>query len=98
MHDRLYRNQSAWADQEDPRPIFISYARELGLNVEQFRTDMESNQVDQRISADVQRGSSLGVTGTPTVFLDTHLLRYEATNAEGIRRGINLLLESKPHS
>jgi protein-disulfide isomerase len=98
MHDRLYRNQSAWADQEDPRPIFISYARELGLNVEQFRTDMESNQVDQRISADIQRGASVGVTGTPTVFLDTHLLRYEATNAEGLRRGINLLLQGKPRS
>jgi len=25
----------------------------------------------------MQRGASLGVTGTPTVFLDTHLLRYE---------------------
>src|SRR5438034_3234755 len=98
MHDRLYRNQSAWAEAADPRPIFISYARELGLNVEQFQSDMESNQVDQRISADMQRGASLGVTGTPTVFLDTHLLRYEATNAEGLRRGINLLLESKPRS
>jgi protein-disulfide isomerase len=98
MHDRLYRNQSAWTAQEDPRPIFVSYARELGLNIEQFRSDMESNQVDQRISADIQRGAALGVTGTPTVFLDTHLLRYEATNAEGLRRGINLLLESKPRS
>lgn len=98
MHDRLYRNQSAWAEAADPLPIFASYARELGLNVEQFRSDMESNQVDQRISADMQRGASLGVTGTPTVFLDTHLLRYEATNAEGLRRGINLLLESKPRS
>ena len=98
MHDRLYRNQSAWAETADPRPIFISYARELGLNVEQFRSDMESNQVDQRISADMQRGASMGVTGTPTVFLDTHLLRYEATNPEGLRRGINLLLESKPRS
>src|SRR5438876_10103712 len=28
MHDRLYRNQSAWADAVDPRPVFISYARE----------------------------------------------------------------------
>jgi protein-disulfide isomerase len=98
MHDRLYRNQSAWAEAADPRPVFVSYARELGLNVEQFSSDMESNQVDQRISADIQRGASVGVTGTPTVFLDTHLLRYEATNAEGLRRGINLLLQSKPHS
>ena len=98
MHDRLYRNQSAWTEQEDPRPVFVSYARELGLNVEQFRADMESNLVDQRISADIQRGAAVGVTGTPTVFLDTHPLPYEATTPEGLRRGINLLLESKPRS
>ncbi len=98
MHDRLYRNQKVWIDLADPRPIFVSYARELGLNVERFTTDMQSNQVEQRITADIQRGTALGVTGTPTVFLDTHLLRYEATNAEGLRRGINLLLESKPRS
>ncbi len=98
MHDRLYRNQKVWVDLTDPRPLFVSYARELGLNVERFTTDMQSNQVEQRISADIQRGTSLGVTGTPTVFLDTHLLRYEATNEEGLRRGINLLLESKPRS
>jgi protein-disulfide isomerase len=95
MHDRLYRNQKEWTDLDDPRPIFISYARQLNLNIDQFNQDMESNQVDQRISADIQRGASLGVTGTPTIFLDTHMLRYEATNADGLRRGINVLLERK---
>jgi protein-disulfide isomerase len=95
MHDRLYRNQKEWAELDDPRPVFMSYARELDLNLDRFKQDMESNQVDQRISADIQRGASLGVTGTPTIFLDTHMLRYEATNPEGLRRGINVLLERK---
>ena len=98
MHDRLYRNQKEWAELPDPRPLFVSYARQLNLNVDQFTHDMESNQVDQRIGADVQRGTSLGVTGTPTVFMDTHMLKYEATNPEGMRQAINLLLTSKPHS
>ena len=98
MHDRLYRNQKEWTELDDPRPIFISYARQLGLNIDQFKQDMESNQIDQRISADIQRGTSMSVTGTPTVFLDTHMLRYEATNADGIRRGINVLLERKATS
>ena len=98
MHDRLYRNQKEWVDQEDPRPTFIGYARELKLNAEQFKRDMDSNQVDQRISADIQRGSAAGVTGTPTVFIDNQMLRYEATNAEGLRRGINLMLERKATS
>ena|SRR5438552_3263963 len=98
MHDRLYRNQKEWADQDDPRPILLAYARQLNLNIDQFKQDMESNLVDQRISADIQRGASMGVTGTPTVFLDTHMLRYEATNADGLRRGINVLLERKATS
>jgi protein-disulfide isomerase len=95
MHDRLYRNQKEWAELDDPRPVFLSYARQLSLNLDQFTQDMANNQVNQRISADMQRGSALGVTGTPTVFLDTHMLRYEATNPEGLRRGINVLLERK---
>ena len=98
MHDRLYRNQKEWTELDDPRPVFISYARQLGLNIDKFKQDMESNQIDQRISADIQRGTSISVTGTPTVFLDTHMLRYEATNADGIRRGINVLLERKATS
>jgi protein-disulfide isomerase len=95
MHDRLYRNQKAWAEQEDPRPIFISYARELGLNVDQFVRDMDSPQVDQRVTADIERASSMGVTGTPTVFIDNYQLRYEHTNPDGLRRGINEMLKRK---
>jgi protein-disulfide isomerase len=95
MHDRLYRNQKEWVDQEDPRPIFLSYARQLNLKVEQFTSDMDSNLVDQRISADIQRGTAAGVTGTPTVFIDTYMLRYEATNPEGLRKGINAMLTKK---
>ena len=95
MHDRLYRNQKDWVDQDDPRSAFISYARQLGLNVEQFTRDMDSNLVDQRISADAQRGAAVGVTGTPTVFIDGLMLRYEATTPEGLRRGINAMLTRK---
>jgi protein-disulfide isomerase len=95
MHDRLYRNQKEWVEQDDPRPIFLSYARQLNLNESQFKQDMESNLVDQRISADIQRGAAAGVTGTPTVFLDGNMVKYEATNADGLRRGINVMLERK---
>jgi protein-disulfide isomerase len=98
MHDLLYGNQSAWKDLEDPRPTFVAYANSLGLNVERFRTDMESTRVDQAVATDLQRGQSAGVTGTPTVFIEGYMLRYEATNFEGIRRGINVMLEKKAAS
>jgi len=98
MHDRLYRNQKEWAELDDPKPVFESYARQLNLKLDQFNSDLQSNLIDQKIIADIQRGTSLGVTGTPTLFLDSHLLRYEATNADGLRRGINILLEQKAAS
>ncbi|HYW73163.1 MAG TPA: thioredoxin domain-containing protein [Pyrinomonadaceae bacterium] len=98
MHDLLYRNQKEWSEQSDPRPIFENYAKQLSLNLDAFDRDLVSNVIDQKISADIQRGTSQGVTGTPTVFLDSRLLKYESTNLDGLRRGINLLLERKPGS
>lgn len=95
MHDRLYANQEGWKDLPDARPLFVGFARNLGLNPERFVSDMESGRVDQIVKADVQRGQSAGVTGTPTVFIEGYPLRYEATNYEGMRRGINVMLQSK---
>jgi protein-disulfide isomerase len=98
MHDRLYRNQKEWAELDDPKPVFEGYARQLNLKLDQFNSDLQSNLIDQKIVADMQRGTSQGVTGTPTVFLDSHLLKYEATNPDGLRRGINILLQQKAGS
>jgi protein-disulfide isomerase len=95
MHDRIYANQNAWKDMPDPRVAFISYARELGMDAPRFVSDMESTRVDQIIQADLQRGQAAGVTGTPTVFIEGYQLKYEATNYEGMRRGINVMLEKK---
>lgn len=95
MHDQLYRNQNAWKDLDDARSTFIGYARELGLNVERFTRDLDSPEVEQRIASDMQKGSSVGVTGTPTVFIEGHMIRYEATTPDGLRQGINFMLQRK---
>jgi len=95
MHDRLYRNQSSWAEAADPRPIFTTYAEQLGLNSSQFQSDMESNRVEQAILADMERGQSLGINGTPTLLIDGRQLRAESLTPDGIRRGINLMLERR---
>jgi len=95
MHDRLYRNQNAWKDLDDPRPMFIQYARDLGLNTDRFTRDLDSPDVEQRIAADMQKGTSIGITGTPTLLIDGNMLRYEATTPDGVRQGINFMLQRK---
>ena len=98
MHGSLYRNQNAWKDLPDPRPAFIGYARELGLSLERFSLDIDSTAVAQRIASDTQKGSSMGVTATPTVFIEGLMLRYEATTPDGLRHAINYMLKRKAAS
>lgn len=98
MHDRLYRNQNAWAEDADPIPKFVAYARELGLNVAQFQSDMNSNRVEQVIVADVRKAQSRGIDGTPTLLIEGQQLPAKSTTLEGIRSGINYMLERKAGS
>jgi NhaA family Na+:H+ antiporter len=70
MHRALYENQQAWSRTPDPRPLFETYARQTGLNVERFRRDIGGQESDARVLADHNRARSLGVDGTPTFFLN----------------------------
>jgi hypothetical protein len=50
-------------------PIF-SAGLAAGLNIERFKKDMESDKVKARVALDQQQAAKLGVTSTPTVFLN----------------------------
>jgi len=70
MHDAIFDNQAQWAESPDARAVFSNYARQLGMNVEKFQADMGRQDVLERVRADFQRGTSLGVSGTPTFFVN----------------------------
>jgi protein-disulfide isomerase len=97
MHDLIYENQPAWHEAFDVRPIFEGYATKIGLNIEQFRRDNGSEIVERRIFLDGKRGHSLGVKGTPTVFLNGREVPFESLMApEKLRSGINTELAAHP--
>lgn len=70
MHDLLYQQQNSWKNGPDARAIFATYARAIGLDVERFKRDMDSSEVTGRIAADMRRAESLGLTGTPSIFVN----------------------------
>jgi protein-disulfide isomerase len=95
MHDLLYENQKVWSDDVNPKSIFIKFARDLGLDAERFGRDLGNEEVKLRIEADREAATKMGVNGTPTVFINGRRLRDEATNPEGIRKGIELMMARK---
>jgi len=64
-HDILYANQKA----QSPENL-SAYAAELGLNPEKFNTCLESKKYKSQVDNDIKVGSSVGVTGTPTFFIN----------------------------
>jgi protein-disulfide isomerase len=95
MHDLIYDKQNDWKDEEDPRATFTKYARQLGLDTKRFTRDMDGPEVLQRLNEDKQRADSLGVMGTPTIFIEGRQMKAELTTGEGIRKGIELMLARK---
>ena len=89
MHDVLYREQSSWSNVANPHELFDAYAGTIGLNVAEFDQDMESEKVKERLKSDQARGLSLGITMTPTVFINNHELPPDKRNPEGLHATIS---------
>lgn len=93
MHDMLYDNQDEWSKSMEPRVQFDSYATRLGLDVQRFKADMERQDLADRIKADMLRGNSLNVRGTPTVYLNgRELVPGKLVTEEDLRREIDAAL------
>jgi protein-disulfide isomerase len=83
MHDKLYENQNAWSTIESSKrtDIFAGYAEDIGLDVEQFKTDLSDPKIAAKISRDRAFGKKLGVDSTPTVYLgNTKLTEAETSD------------------
>lgn len=75
MHDALYESQTQWSSSSDPTQYFNQYATELGLNLAKFKQDYASGKVNDLINADIGEGNKLGISGTPTFYLDGQQLQ-----------------------
>lgn len=65
MHDLLFANQSALQ-----RDNLLQYAKKLGLDMDRFRKDLDSDRIKQVIERDKAEGAKRGVSGTPTFFVN----------------------------
>ncbi len=86
MHDLLFTEQKNWGEKPTPTPaVFEAYAEQLGLNMEQFKADVASDEVKARVKRDFDAGVQLGNRGTPSFFLNGRRIEnpngYEAFKA-----------------
>ena len=70
MHDILFDNQTVWSDLPNARDTFVKYATNLGLDIERFKRDMDSDAVKNKIENDYQAGIRSGINSTPSFFVN----------------------------
>jgi protein-disulfide isomerase len=69
MHDKLFEGQRLLSEAQ-----YEAWAREIGLDVEQFKRDAASEVVKARVQADLAEAEELGVSGTPAFFINGRYL------------------------
>ncbi|MFB6264007.1 MAG: DsbA family protein [Bradymonadaceae bacterium] len=71
MHDKLYANQKSWKN-GDVTKAAEKYAKQIGLDVEQFKKDLKNNKskYNKIIKQETKLGKKLGVKGTPHLFVN----------------------------
>ena len=92
MHDKLYENQKAWSEAKDVVPMFVDYAKQIGLDTDRFMRDLNGEVVASRIFQDGKRGHALAVVATPTFFVNGKEAKDESWKPDGLRAMINQAL------
>ncbi len=70
FHDEMYAHQLPPNSGNLDKDYLAGIAEKLGLDVEQFRTDMESRATARGIAEDFSQGQAIGVTGTPAFVIN----------------------------
>lgn len=81
----LYKNQKALDDAS-----LKKYAVDLGLNVAQFALDFNSEKAAAEVRADMADGTSYGISGTPSIFVNGRYVR--TLSVAGFKEAIDAAL------
>lgn len=81
MYEMLYKDFSKQSMED-----VLEYARALGMNVDQFRTDLEDRKIEELIERDKMEGVRAKVTGTPTLFINGKM--YHLRHDEGFLKDL----------
>ena len=65
MHDVIFENYRTLNEE-----LYVKTATDLGLDVEKFKSDMNSPETAAFIQAEMKEAQKVGVRGTPTFFIN----------------------------
>ncbi|MED4534211.1 thioredoxin domain-containing protein [Metabacillus fastidiosus] len=91
MHALLFEN-SSWV--EDKEKLF-SYAQKVNLDMNKFKSDLESTQLRALIDENIKESKHLGLMGTPVMIINNKIILGTPSSSEKLKEIIdNAIKES----
>lgn len=94
MYRKMYETQTQWGEQRVPHDdLFRRFAQDLNLDLDAWDAAYNAETTASRIQTDIDDGLALGVTGTPTFFLDGQ--RLEPTSYDDLVQAVEKALDKQ---
>ncbi|MFE7844542.1 DsbA family protein [Microbacterium sp. NPDC057407] len=78
LYHRLFETQAEWGEAQESRAdLFRGFAEELGLDMAAYDEAVADPATAMRVDMDFEEGRSLGVSSTPTFFVDGKLAELQ---------------------
>lgn len=81
MYHRLFETQAEWGESQESRAdVFRGFAEDIGLDMAAYDAAIADPETLARVEMDFSEGRALGVSSTPTFFVDGEPLELEQWN------------------
>lgn len=85
MHDVIYENQQSLNES-----FLFQLAEKIGLNLSQFKEDIQKTELEKKVDSDFESGIISGVNGTPSFFINGNKFNGGAEDLlELVRENVN---------
>ncbi len=91
MHDKVFEGQEVWT-RGNAGEIFMTYAEELGLDLDLFENDLNSERIRETVSRQRSEGQRRMVQSTPTFFINGQRLQQNPQSYDQFRSIVEMYM------
>lgn len=94
MHDKIFEGQKSWEQAQNPQEYFDQYAKEIGLDMKKFKSDIKNPETLATINADLAEVKRIGGDGTPTFALNGKKIENPENSVEAFSKVLDAALKT----
>lgn len=92
MHNKLFENQQQWSSGNAQARI-LGYAKDIGLDMEQFKQDLNASETQKAVMEEKQEGIQMGVDSTPTFFINGEKIQQNPPSYQDFKALIDVYMK-----